>query len=293
MITETKPKMQRYTIRDFEREFPNDDACLEWLREFLYPEGIFCKKCEKVTKHHKVASRKSFSCDACGHHVHPTADTIYHKSSTSLRLWFYATYLMASTRCGISAKQLERELGVTYKTAWRMFKQVRSMLEESDIPLSGEVEVDETYVGGKRKGTRGRGAAGKTIVAGAVERKGRVRAKVVPNVQAATLVPFIEARVLSESTVVSDELGSYNRLSSKGYNHRRIYHAAKIYVDGDVHTNTIDGFWSLLKRGPAGVYHAVGADYLQHYVDEYSFRYNHRNDVQPMSKTFLRQVEKA
>lgn len=122
--------MQKYTIRDFEREFPTDDACLDWLRGFLYPDGIHCKKCDRVTKHHRVASRRSYSCDYCGHHVHPTAGTLYHKSSTPLRLWFYATYLMASTRCGISAKQLERELGVTYKTAWRMFKQLRSLLSE-------------------------------------------------------------------------------------------------------------------------------------------------------------------
>jgi transposase len=148
--------MQKYTIDDFNRDYPNDDACLEWLKNYLHPNGIHCKVCGKTTKHHRVSSRKSYSCDVCGHHVHPTADTIYHKSSTPLKKWFYATYLMASTRCGISAKQLERELGVTYKTAWRMFKQIRTLLSD-DEPLNGEVEVDETYIGGKRKGTRGRG----------------------------------------------------------------------------------------------------------------------------------------
>ena len=136
--------MERYTIRTFERQFPDDDTCLEWLKNYLYPHGVFCKTCQKITKHHKVVSRKSYSCDYCGHHVHPTAGTIYHKSSTPLRLWFHATFLMASTRCGISAKQLERELGVTYKTAWRMFKQIRSMLNSEDGPLTGKVEVDET-----------------------------------------------------------------------------------------------------------------------------------------------------
>ncbi len=114
-------KMERYTIKDFRKQFPDDDACLVWLKQYLFPQGITCKVCQKITKHHKVAKRKSYSCDRCGHHVHPTAGTIYHKSSTPLTDWFYAVYLMASTRCGISAKQLERELGVTYKTAWRMF----------------------------------------------------------------------------------------------------------------------------------------------------------------------------
>lgn len=155
---EKKPQMIEYTLLDFEREFPNDDVCLEWLKNYLYPDGIFCETCEKITKHHKVASRRSYSCQICGHHVHPTANTIYHKSSTPLRLWFYAVYLMASTRCGISVKQLERKLGVTYKTAWRMFKQIRTMLAEDTEMLSGQVEIDETYVGRRKKGgKRGRG----------------------------------------------------------------------------------------------------------------------------------------
>src|SRR5205085_5396270 len=173
-----RPKMVRYTFKDFEKQFPTDDACLEWLKDYLYPEGIFCDTCRKVTKHHKVASRKSYSCQFCGHHVHPTANTIYHKSSTSLRTWFHAIYLMASTRCGISAKQLERETGVTYKTAWRMFKQIRKMLEENHEPLSGRVEVDETYVGGRRR--MAQKYDNKTCVVGAVERGGSVVAKVVP-----------------------------------------------------------------------------------------------------------------
>src|SRR6476646_337056 len=168
-----KPRMQRFTFKDFEAMFPDDASCLEWLRNYLYPEGMLCKKCEKTTKHHRTVSRPSYSCDQCGHHVHPTAGTIFHKSSTSLKTWFHAIYLMASTRCGISAKQLERETGVTYKTAWRMFKQIRKMLEENHEPLSGRVEVDETYVGGYRRGgAKGRAASQhKTIVAGAVERQ--------------------------------------------------------------------------------------------------------------------------
>src|SRR6266851_3731185 len=169
-----RPKMTRYTFKDFEKQFPNDDACLEWLKDYLYPDGIFREPCGKVTKHHKVASRRSYSCQYCGHHVHPTADTIYHKSSTSLRTWFHAIYLMAQTRCGISAKQIERETGVTYKTAWRMFKQIRKMLAE-DYVLDGGVEADETFWGGREKNkhaskrkARG-GSQGKTIVAGVLQ----------------------------------------------------------------------------------------------------------------------------
>ena len=128
--------MKKYTIRHFDAQFPNDDACLEWLKNNRWPDGITCPTCERVTKHHKVTGRPVYACDSCGHHVSPMAGTIMAKSSTPLRSWFYAMYLMASTRCGISAKQLERELGVTYKTAWRIFKQIRSMLAE-DISLEG------------------------------------------------------------------------------------------------------------------------------------------------------------
>jgi transposase len=296
-----KPKMEKYTRQDFEREFPTDDACLEWLKNYLYPNGIFCEKCERVTKHHKVASRKSYSCDYCGRHVHPTADTIYHKSSTPLRLWFLAIYIMASTRCGISAKQLERELGVTYKTAWRMFKQIRSMLSEGGDPLSGKVEVDETFVGGKAKNMhewkrkekiQGRGAVGKVPVVGAVERGGRVVAKTAEHVSAETLLPFVREHVMPESTIFTDEHAGYGEVGQSGYAHRRVHHSAKVYVIGDAHTNTMEGFWSLVKRGIGGVYHNVSAKYLQTYFDEYSFRYNRRNDTQPMFVSFLSQVQK-
>jgi transposase-like protein len=202
---------------------------------------------------------------------------------------------MAQTRCGISAKQIQRETGVTYKTAWRMFNKIRSMLsDDGGDPIKGEAEADETYFGGRTKGgKRGRGAANKSVVAGVVERKGRVIARKVDNVKASTLIPFVTERVLPKTVVYTDELASYNSLAKKGYQHKRIHHSAKVYVDGDVHTNTIEGFWSLVKRGISGVYHSVSHKYLQNYLDEYSFRYNRRNDEQPMFLSFLRQVEKV
>jgi transposase len=296
------PKSQRFTLKDFEKQFPNDDACLEWLKNHLYPDGIFCETCQRVTKHHKATSRRSYACDYCGHHVHPTANTICHKSPTPLRLWFYAIYLMASTRCGISAKQIERELGVTYKTAWRMFKQIRSMLAEGKDPLSGSVEVDETYVGGKAKNMhawkreqkiQGRGTVGKVPVVGAVERGGRVIVKTAESVSAETLMPFVREHVMPESTVFTDEHRGYSGVEASGYAHKRVHHSAKVYVIGDAHTNTIEGFWSLVKNGIRGVYHNVGANYLQTYFDEYAFRYNRRLDPKPMFHHFLTQIQKG
>jgi transposase len=140
--------MTKYTNKDFEKEFPNDGVCLEWIKNHRYPNGIECPTCKKVTKHHKVTKRACYECDNCGHQIYPLVDTIFHKSATPLRVWFQVIYRMASTRCGISAKQIQRETGVTYKTAWRIFKQIRTLLGETNAYIA-EVEVDETYIGGK------------------------------------------------------------------------------------------------------------------------------------------------
>jgi transposase-like protein len=171
------------TYTEFMRMFPDNDACLDYLKERFFPDGTACPKCGKASRFHRINGRSAYSCQYCGHHVYPTAGTIFHKSTTSLQLWFWAIFLMSATRCGISAKQLEREIGVTYKTAHRMFKQIRTLLgQDDDTPLTGEVEMDETYVGGKdRAGRPGRPsvASAKVLVFGMVERQGRVRATVV------------------------------------------------------------------------------------------------------------------
>ena len=282
--------MKKYTAKDFDTEFPTDDACLEWLKNHRWPNGIHCVKCQKITKHHKVTSRPCYECDYCGHQVYPTADTIFHKSATPLRIWFEAIYRMASTRCGISAKQIQREMVVTYKTAWRMFHQIRALLGEDIASLDGKVEVDETYIGGKKKGKRGRGAEGKSKVLGAVQRNGKVIAQVVPDVKRPTLVPFMAKRVSSDATLYTDEFPTYDHMTRLGYKHKRIDHHAEVYVNGDIHTNSIEGFWSLVKRGISGVYHSVSPSYLQLYLNEYAFRYNHRKVELPMFKIFLSRI---
>ncbi len=294
----SKSSESRTSLMEFERDFPNDAACLDYLVRTLYPTGIHCPKCQKVTKHYRNTSRPSYSCEFCGHHEHPMVGTIFQDSATSLKLWFYAMYLMASTRCGISAKQLERELGVTYKTAWRMFNKIRSLASEDPGKLSGTVEVDETYIGGRRRfGTRQEAARNwsqyKQVVAGHAQRGGKVRAVHLSDGTARRLVPLVRQYILPASTVYTDELPAYAHLKKAGYDHKRVHHAAKVYVSGDVHTNTIDGFWALLKHGLRGVYHGVSAKHLQSYLDEYSFRYNNRKDPRGIFNVMLSRVEKA
>lgn len=282
--------MRKYTIARFNKDFPDDNACLEWLRNKLYPSRIWCPVCKTNTKFHRITTRKVYSCDYCGYQVSPTAGTIFEHSPTSLKHWFYAIYLMSNTRCGISAKQIQRETGVTYKTAWRIFNRIRSLLQENTPMLTGEVEVDETYVGGIRRGKRGRGAEGKTKVIGAIERKGKVIASVVPDIKRHTLVPFMNSRVDRNATLYTDEFPTYDHMTRIGYKHLRIEHHAKEYVHGNIHTNNIEGFWSLLKRGIGGVYHSVSEKHLQSYINEYGFRYNHRKDESPMFLTVLEKV---
>ncbi|HXA41575.1 MAG TPA: IS1595 family transposase [Candidatus Solibacter sp.] len=293
----------QYSLFEFMAEFPDDAACLNWLwRTRHAPDGdhAMCPKCEverRFVRYGTAQQRQSWTCTACGHHLHPTAGTIFNKSSTSLHLWFYAIYLMTSTRCGISAKQLERELGVTYKTAWRMFKLIRTLMAEDTGPLSGAVEMDETFINRSRRHRpneprlkQGKSGPGERVIWGAVERGGRVVAKHVPRASKASIDPMVTQFVMPASTVFTDEAIHYKGLGNRGYQHERIQHTARIYVKGDVHTQTIEGFWSLFKRGVTGVYHAVGKDYLQSYLNEYTWRYNHRFDGRSMFATLVRKA---
>ncbi|MEX2162421.1 MAG: IS1595 family transposase [Anaerolineales bacterium] len=282
-----KSQMTKFTLKDFQKMFPDDDTCLDYIRHKKFPERIDCPACGKNSLFHHDRGRKSYSCDHCGFQISPTAGTIYHKSSTPLTVWFYVAYLMAQTRGGISAKQIERETGVTYKTAWRMCKEIRHALNEDYSPFDGDVEMDESYFGGRKHGKRGRGAAGKTPVFGIAQRGGMVEARVVPNVRRISILPIVDANVARTAHIYTDEMHTYKALPSMGYTHDTIPHAEKIYVMGNVHTNTIEGFWSNVKNGIRGVYHAVSSKYLQSYLNEYSFRYNHRKDVTPMFWSFL------
>lgn len=268
--------MTKFTIKDFNTQYPDDNACLQSVFQNRYGKLKVCPSCEKNTRFYKVAKRKCYACQFCGHQLHPLSDTIFHKSETSLKTWFYAIFLFSNSKNGVSAMELQRQTGVTYKCAWRICKQVRFLMTQGNEPLQGVVEMDETYVGGVRPGKRGRGAEGKTPVFGMVERKGKVRAVVVSDVKTKTLMPIVLSSVKKGAVISTDEGNNYNRLKENCYEHGTVKHGKGQYANGMFHSNTIEGFWSQLKRSINGTYHAVSRKYLQAYVDEFSYRYSNR-----------------
>jgi transposase len=281
---QTVPEQQKYTARLFEQEFPDDDACLEYLMDARWPGAVLtCVRCGETRKHYRVRGKTKYACPVCGYHVSPMAGTIFHKSTTSLKTWFYVIRLMSSTRVGVSAKHIQRETGVTYKTAWRMMRQIRRLMEEN-IQLKGPVEMDESHFGGsdsnKPSHLRGKG---KTPVLGIVERRGRVVARVLPDATKASILPVVGEVLPPRTMIYSDESGSIAQVRWMGQSHKlATVNHSRGYRDGYAHTNTIDGFWSLVKRGIGGVYFKVGLAYLQSYLNEYAFRYNRRKVMRPM-----------
>ncbi len=284
-----------YSLMEFTERYPDDAACLDRLWRSRYaPDGshAFCPRCERERKFHRTKTRASYTCDSCGLHVHPMQGTIFEKSTTSLKLWFYAMYLMSSTRCGVSAKQLEREIGVTYRTAHRMMKKIRTELmnDGGDEPLSGDVEIDETTWGGKPRKPVGaspylalgpdRRAEGyahreaKPTILGMVERGGRIRFRVIGSRHGAVLSRAVLANVNPSSIIFTDDWASYKPLRRHYIDHKVINHSEGVYVRGDTYTNTIEGAFGNMKTGMRGAYKKVSPRYLQSYLDEYAWRHN-------------------
>ncbi|MBL28929.1 MAG: IS1595 family transposase [Rhodospirillaceae bacterium] len=274
----------KLTVRDFFKRFPDDAACLEHIMSVRYGLRHECEKCGKESSFHRLANRPAYSCANCGHHVYPCAGTVFQDTRTPLQLWFYAIYLFVVTRHGVSGKELQRQLGVTYKTAWRMGHQIRKLMTTADPSgmLMGHIELDEAYVGGHRPGKRGRGAAGKTIVMGMVERGGGIKAQVIPNIKKDTLRNVVLENVEPGSTVSTDELMSYGLLTGDGYEHGAVKHGAKEFAFYDYrsgvthHTNSVEGFWKLFKYSVRSTHIHISAKHMDKYLGEFTFRSSHR-----------------
>jgi len=268
--------------------FKDEQVCRDYLAQIRWSGSPTCP--HKDCGHNKVftyASGKIYKCAKCKKQFSVRVGTIFEDSKIPLQKWYAAIYLITAHKKGISSLQLHRDLGVTQKTAWYLLHRVRTTLglNTGTQKLSGICEADETFIGGNEKnkhkskrteGTQGRSMKTKSAVAGVIERGGELRAKKVPDTTGFNLKSFVCKNILFGSTIHTDEWWGYNGLAS-AFKHGVIKHNEGQYVNGDTHTNTLEGFWSLLKRGAEGIYHSMSDKHLQRYIDEFVFRYNTRN----------------
>jgi transposase-like protein len=287
-------KSKPMPITEFMALFPDDDACLEHLFKARFGADHECSRCGESGKWKKLAKMPAYTCQ-CGNHVHPMVGTPFHKSHTPLQKWFYAMYLFTTTRHGVPAKELQRQLSVNYKTAWRMGHEIRKYLAlvDGDPPLDGHVEIDEAFIGGKRKGKgRGQGsyAKNKDIVLGMVQRGGDVITRVIPNTQGTSIIPTVIQKVNPLATISTDEAPVYAKLKALGYRHDAVSHRQNEYVRGPVHTNMIEAFWSILKRSIKGTHVHVSTQHLPKYLGEFEFRWNLRHDPAAMFPLLLKRL---
>ncbi len=281
------------TLRQFQDRFPTEESCLDHLMRVRFGERHACEKCGKDARFYRVKSRRSYACEWCGHQIYPTAGTPFDRTRTSLRDWFYVMFQFCASRNGVAAKEVERQLGVTYKTAWRMCHEIRKYMTaiDGDDPLGGPfktVEVDETFIGGYER--NGQGGKGKTVVFGMRQRGGNIITRIVPNRRSGTLLPIIRKHVKPYSEIHTDELISYGGLSTiLGYWHKTVNHGAGEYVCRETRTtvNGIEGFWAQLKRAINGTHIHVSAKHLPKYLGEFEFRHNRRNRASTMLDELL------
>jgi transposase len=283
-------------IREFQRRFPDEDACLTHLMRTRFGERLTCFKCQKQATYYRVKARRSFECEHCGYQVYPTAGTPFEKTRTSLRDWFYVMFLFCSTRNGVAAKEVQRQLGVTYKTAWRMCNLIRKYMGyvDGDFPIGGPgktVEADETFIGGRDLGGT---PDDKAIVLGMVERGGDVVTRHVTGRDYRNIIPNIVTFVKPGSKINTDDWKGYGSLMERyGFDHETVNHSEKEYVRGSVHTNTIESFWASVKRGINGTYVWVSKKHLQTYLREFEYRHNLRHQPDLMFELLLQAFPKV
>lgn len=263
-------------------EFGTDDKCREVLEELRWPDAVKCPRCESE-KISRIEKRDQFDCDECRYQFSVTSGTIFHDTHLPLQKWFVAIYLTVESKKGISANQMKRVLGVSYKTAWYLCHRIRTaMTEMNPKPLKGTVEVDEAFIGGKLTGIpHGRGyyLANKSIVAGIIERGGDVRMSKIKKLDRKTLHAFIKGHIHPKTKlIVTDDNKSYGGIADHDTRHETVNHKIGEYVRGNIHTNTIENVWSLLKRSVAGSYHKLSEKHLDRYLDELEWRFNNRKN---------------
>lgn len=279
------------------KQFPTQLDCIKHLEKVRWNNEPVCPYCNSKNQT-PLPKEHRYHCNNCNTTFSVTVQTIFHKTKCDLQKWFLAISLVLNAKKGLSARQLARDIEVTKDTAWYMLMRIRKAFLEYGELLEGIIEADETYIGGKNKnkhnnkkneGGQGRNTTDKTAVVGTLQRDGKVKAQKVNDVSRKTLHGVINQNVKKDSTIMTDEWKSYNGLCLL-YGHQTVSHAMGEYVNGACHTNTLEGFWSLLKRGVIGQFHYVSAKYLNRYIDEFCFRYNNRNNENIFSQTLLKAV---
>ena len=284
---------KRSNIRDFQKRFPDEDSCLTHLMRTRLGERLKCFKCLKQATYYRVKARRSFECEHCGYQVYPTAGTPFESTRTPLRDWFYVMFLFCASRNGVAAKEVQRQLGVTYKTAWRMCNLIRKYMcyVDGDFPIGGPgkiVEADKTFIGGVDHEGHGE-PDDKAVVLGIVERGGDVVMRHIMDRSSRNVLPHIAGFVKPGTRIHTDEAKAFKPITERlGFEHETVDHSAKEYVRGDVHTNSIEGFWANVKRGINWTYIHVSKKHLQTYLREFEYRHNLRRQPALMFELLLR-----
>jgi transposase-like protein len=298
-IQKAQPKGEMNLMKLME-QFGTDEKCRMLLEKLRWPEGVKCTRCQS-DKISRIYKRNQFMCEACTYQFSVTAGTIFHDSHLPLPKWFAAVYLMCESRKGISANQLKRTLNVAYQTAWHLCHRIRKAVADADTSqLVGTVEVDETFIGGKAKNMHkkdrerkitGRGGSGKAMVLLAIQRGGGVRLKLEDRRDRETLHAFIKGEVSPDAErIMTDEWEAYKGIEDANTTHETVNHGKDEYVRGDVHTNSAEGVFSLFKRSIVGAFHQVSVKHLDRYLDEFSFRFDNRNNPYLFRDTLLRLI---
>jgi transposase-like protein len=292
--------MSEFNLPELIEQFGSEDKCHAYLEELRWPDGVKCPRCgsDKISR---IATRRQFDCDACRYQFSVRVGTLFHDSKLPLWKWFLAVYMMGESKKGVSANQLKRMLGVSYKTAWYLCHRIRAAMHDESAPLlRGIVEADETYVGGKvRRGTYGsrREASqhrydNKAVVLGAVERGGKVRLRLAPDARSETVKDFLSDVISDDAEAIyTDENRVYHGIADENTRHETVNHSAEEWVHAQVHTNTVESVWSLFDRSVIGAYHKLSVKHMGAYLDEAAFRWNNRENPFWFRDMILRLVE--
>lgn len=264
-------KETKYSIRDLKSQFPTDEACLSFIFDTLHT-----RKCSCEGTYKQVKGRRQFQCSKCRFQIAPASGTIFHKSDTPLTSWFHAIFIFSNAKSGISAKEMERQLGVTYKCAWRILSLIRQALTQSDEKLEGDVEIDLTYIGGLSKGHKNRpeAFAKKSVIVSAIERGGKMKSEVLEGTGSGYLRVFMKRHIHPKARIITDGARSFG----KEYRRKSVIHSKGEYAQGKFHINTVEAWFGHLKRSITGSYKVISKEHLQSYLDAFVFLRNNRHN---------------